>query len=171
MNDGSGGSPSRTQRILDRLDFAWSASGNLAKFVVDEGIGMRRFRPGGPHGVWIVGHLAFYERHALSLYKGLGSSPLAGWKERFGNGSECLDDTAAYDDPASILATLKEGRQLIRDTIEGMSDSDLDRAVPANERLKIRDVQSHIEFMIWHDSHHAAQLGAVVNMHNQELDA
>ena len=35
----------------------------------------------------------------------------------------------------------------------------------SNERLAIRDWQSQIEFMIWHESHHAAQLGAIANSH------
>ena len=159
----------RIERLVDRVDFAWQVSGSLLRYIGGEGLWMTRFRPGGPHGLWIAGHLTYYEAGALKLYTGLDSHPLADWKERFGNGRECLDDPAAYSDPAGILTMLEEGREAIRKVISAMSDADLDASVPPNERLRIRDVQSQIEFLIWHDSHHAAQLGAIVNTYKQGL--
>ena len=157
----------RLERILDRVDFAWGASGSMLRYIGEQGIWMQRFRPGGPHGLWIAGHLAFYEAGAFRLYEGLEGNPLADWKERFGNGSECLDDSSRYADPSGILDTLLQGREKLRRSIEALSEAGLDRPVPENARLRIRDVQSQIEFMVWHDSHHAAQLGAIVNTHKQ----
>ena len=43
-----------------------------------------------------------------------------------------------------------EGRAAVRESIAAFSPADLDRPV-ANERLAIRDRQSQIEFLIWHD--------------------
>lgn len=155
----------RLERLLDRIDFTWRASGSLLHYVSEHGIWMRRFRPGGPHGLWIAGHLAFYEAGLLSVQTRSDANPLADWKASFGNGSECLDDVARYADPTGILNRLESGRSALREWVSGLSEADLDRAVPENERLKIRDVQSQLEFMVWHDSHHAAQLGAIVNNH------
>ncbi len=155
-------------RLLARLDFAWRASGAQLDYIAEHGLWSTRFRPGGPHGLWIAGHLAFYEAGALKLYKELEDHPLGNWKGLFANGCPCLDDLSAYPDPESVRARLDAGRAELRETIAGMSDADLDRSV-VNERLAIRDIQSQIEFMVWHDSHHAAQLGGVANTHRGSL--
>ena len=154
----------RLERILARLDFTWRVSGSQLEHIAQHGLWSTRFRPGGPHGLWIAGHLAFYERGALKLYRGLDRHPLGDWKDLFGNGSPCLDDLASYPAPEYIHEKLTEGRAAVRESIAAFSPVDLDRPV-ANERLAIRDMQSQIEFLIWHDSHHAAQLGAIVNSH------
>lgn len=154
----------RLDRILARVDFSWRVSGSQLEYITDHGLWSTRFRPRGPHGLWIAGHLAFYERGAVRLYQGLESNPLGHWKDLFGNGSPCLDDVASYPAPERILEELQQGRALLRESIAGFSAADLDRPV-TNDRLAIRDVQSQIEFMVWHDSHHAAQLGAIVNTH------
>ena len=154
----------RLERILARLDFSWRVSGLQFEYIVDHGLWSCRFRPGGPHGMWIAGHLAFYERGALKLYQRLDENPLAHWKDLFGNGSPCLDDLSSYPAPEAVMGELQQGRAAVRESIAGFSAADLDRPA-SNERLAIRDVQSQIEFLIWHDSHHAAQLGAIVNNH------
>lgn len=158
----------RLERILERVDFAWRVSGSLLDYIAEHGIWTRRFRPGGPHALWIGGHLALYDAAALKLYAGLDRNPLEEWREPFGKGSECFDDPSRYPDGARILGELKRAREAAREAIAGMSDADLDRTVPFNERLRIRDVQSQIEFAVWHDSHHAAQLGAIVNNYKAE---
>ena len=158
----------RLERILGRVDFTWRVSGGHLDYIARRGLWSNRFRPGGPHGLWIAGHLAFYERGALRLYRGLESHPLGNWKSLFGNGSPCLDDLSSYPSPETILDELKEGREAVRECIAGFSDGDLDRPV-SNDRLAIRDWQSQIEFMTWHDSHHAAQLGAIVNTHKESV--
>ena len=158
----------RLERILARIDFAWRVSGANFAYIAEHGIWGNRFRPGGPHGLWIAGHLAYYEAGALRLYQGLIGNLLEDWKDLFGNGSPCLDDLSRYPDPERVYARLSDGRDAARDVIAELSDADLDRPV-SNERLAIRDIQSHIEFAAWHDSHHAAQLGAIVNMHKDSL--
>ena len=158
----------RLDRILARLDFSWRVSGTQFDYIAEHSLWGTRFRPGGPHGLWIAGHLAFYERGALRLYERLGANPLEDWKDLFGNGSPCLDDLSAYPDPGHILDELRKGREAVRESIACFSDGDLDRPV-SNERLAIRDVQSHVEFTVWHDSHHAAQLGGIVNTHKDSV--
>ena len=161
----SGTAPyARLERILARLDFTWTVSGGQLDYIAEHRLWSTRFRPGGPHGLWIAGHLAFYERGALRFHKGLDSNPLGHWKDLFSNGSPSLDDMGGYPDPATIFDELKRGRADLRECIAAYGDADLDRTV-SNERLAIRDAQSQIEFLIWHDSHHAAQLGAIVNTH------
>ncbi len=160
----------RLERILARLDFAWRVSGSQLDYIGEHGLWMNRFRPGGPHALWIGGHLAFYESGALKLYQELDASPLAEWKELFGNGSPSLDEPSHYPSPSEILGELKRGRKAVQASIAGLGDEDLDRPVE-NQRLAIRDLQSQIEFMIWHDSHHAAQLGAIVNNFKQSQTA
>lgn len=154
----------RLERILARLDFAWRVSGSHVGYIADHDIWSARSRPGGPHGLWLTGHLAFYEASALSLYTGNDSNSLDQWKGVFGNGSPSLDDLSNYPDPADVQAQLVRGRRAIREAIAGFSEEDLDREV-LKERLAIRDMQSQIEFLVWHDSHHAAQLGGIVNTH------
>lgn len=158
----------RLERLLARVDFTWRVSGSHVDYIAQHGIWTNRFRPGGPHGLWIAGHLTYYEAGALSLYKGVDGNPLSDWKELFGNGSPCLDDLSRYPDPAGIHARLTSGRQAVRDAIASLGDADLDRTVDV-ERLAIRDLQSQIEFLAWHDSHHAAQLGGIVNTHKDGL--
>ena len=158
----------RLARILARVDFTWRVSGSHVDYIAEHGIWTNRFRPGGPHGLWITGHLAYYEAGALSLYTGIEGNPLSDWKRLFGNGSPCLDDLSSYPDPASIRERLRSGRRVAREAIAGLSDADLDRSVDL-ERLAIRDIQSQIEFLAWHDSHHAAQLGGIVNTHKDSL--
>ena len=163
MSDG-GSSYGRLQRILDRVGFAWRASRSKLEYVAEHGLWMSRFRPGGPHALWIAGHLAFYEGGARKLYQGLDHNPLGDWKDLFANGSECYDDPGKYPAPEQLLAELGRGRDEVLAAIAGMSDAQLDSPV-VNERLAIKDVQSQIEFMVWHDAHHDAQLGAIVNNH------
>ena len=168
MNTASDAPYGRLERVLARIDFAWRVSRAQFDYIAQQGIWSNRFRPGGPHALWIAGHLALYEAGALGLYRELESDPLKGWKDLFGNGSPCLDDLSRYPDPSSVYQRLASGRREGRDLIAGYSDADLDRPA-SNERLAIRDVQSQIEFMAWHDSHHAAQLGAIVNLHKDRL--
>ncbi len=158
----------RLERVLARVDFTWRVSGSCLDYIADHGIWTTRFRPGGPHGLWIAGHLAYYEAGALNMYGGLEGNPLSDWKERFGNGSPCFDELSSYPDPASIHAKLTSGREAALEAIASLGDADLDRSV-VNERLAIRDLQSQIEFMAWHDSHHAAQLGGIVNTHKDTV--
>ncbi len=168
MSSTSNAPYTRLERVLARIDFAWRVSGAQFSYIAHHGLWANRFRPGGPHGLWIAGHLAFYEASALGVDLGSDREPLEGWKDLFGNGSPCLDDLSHYPEPATVYERLMIGREAGRAVIGGFSDADLDRPV-SNERLAIRDVQSQIEFMAWHDSHHAAQLGAIVNMHREGL--
>jgi len=154
----------RLQRILDRVGFTWRASSSKLEYVAEHGIWMNRFRPGGPHALWIAGHLAFYEGGARKLYQGLEHHPLGHWKDLFANGSECYDEADKYPDPEQLLAALESGRKEALAAIAGLSDAQLDSPV-VNERLAIKDLQSQIEFMVWHDAHHDAQLGAILNNH------
>ena len=66
--------------------------------------------------------------------------------------------------PSRLLAALESGRKEALAAIAGLSDAQLDSPV-VNERLAIKDLQSQIEFMVWHDAHHDAQLGAILNNH------
>lgn len=156
----------RLGRVLARLDFTWRVSGSQLDYIGWHDLWMARFRMGGPHALWIAGHLAFYEAGALRLYRNLENHPLEGWKSLFGNGSPSLDDSSQYPSASDILGKLRAGRAAVRETIAGLAEADLDRPV-SNERLAIRDIQSQIEFLVWHDSHHAAQLGAIVNTFKQ----
>ncbi len=160
----------RLERILARLDFSWSVTGNHLTYIEEHGLWAERFRPGGPHGLWIAGHLAFYERGSLKLYQGLEKNSLGDWGSFFGNGCPCSDDLGLYPAPETVRGELTSGRKAIRESIAAFTDADLDRPV-TNERLAIRDWQSQIEFMIWHESHHAAQLGAIANSHRDSVAA
>lgn len=158
----------RVDRILARLDFGWNVIGSNLTYIEDHGLWGERFRPGGPHALWIVGHLAFYARGSLKLYRSLPKNPLDKWKDLFGNGCPCFDDLERYPSPQTIRDELMKGREAIRASIAGFTGADLDRPV-SNERLAIRDWQSQVEFMIWHESHHAAQLGAIANNHRDSV--
>ena len=119
---------------------------------------------GGPHALWIAGHLAFYEGGARKLYQGLEHNPS-------GTGRTCLPTAANATTsrtnipiPSSCWPNWRVGRKEALAAIAGLSDAQLDSPV-VNDRLAIKDLQSQIEFMVWHDAHHDAQLGAILNNH------
>ena len=152
----------RLERLMARLDFCWGYTQSKLKSINEQGLWMERFRPEGPHGLWIAGHLAYTESGALQLYRELENNRLADWKDLFGKDSTCSDDPSEYPSTATVWKEFEQIRGDIRETFASFTDENLDRPV-TYERFRIRDLQSHLEFMLWHDSHHSAQLGAIVN--------
>ena len=151
----------RLGRILALMDFSWARTERLLERVGELDVWMNRSRPGGPHALWIAGHLAYVEAGSLARYTG-AESALASWQDAFGNGSETFDDAARYPPAADVLARLRDARAQYRQYVAGLSAADLDRADIASNRLPVQDLHSHISFMLWHDGHHGAQLQGIV---------
>ena len=151
----------RLGRILALMDFSWGRTQRMLDRVGELDAWMNRFRPGGPHALWIAGHLAYVEAGSLARYTG-AEHALASWKDLFGNGSETVDDAARYPAVAEVSAALRDVRARYREYVAGLADADLDRADIAVSRLPVQDLHSHVGFMIWHDGHHGAQLQGIV---------
>ncbi len=151
----------RLGRILALMDFSWGRTGRLLDRVGELDVWMRRFRPGGPHALWIAGHLAQVEDGALARYTG-AQPALASWKDMFGNGSETFDDAARYPPVDEVSSRLRDARTRYRQYVAGLADADLDRPYSGAGHLPVRDLHAHISFMLWHDSHHGAQLQGIV---------
>jgi len=151
----------RLGRITALMDFTWGRTQRMLDQVGELDAWMNRYRPGGPHALWIAGHLAVVEAGALKRYTGAAENPLAHWNDLFGNGSETVDDPAHYPPVAEVLSTLKDARAKYREYLSALSDADLDRADISIDHLPVRDLQSHVGFMLWHDSHHGAQLQGI----------
>ncbi len=151
----------RLDRILTLMDFSWGRTQRMLDRISELDAWMHRFRPGGPHALWIAGHLAYVEAGALARYTGVDGHARASWKELFGNGSETVDDASRYPLASEVSAGLKDTRARYREYVAGLSDADLDRADIVSNRLPVQDLHSHIGFMIWHDGHHGAQLQGI----------
>ena len=99
----------RLGRILALMDFSWGRTQRMLDRVGELDAWMNRFRPGGPHALWIAGHLAYVEAGSLARYTG-AEHALASWKDLFGNGSETVDDAARYPAVAQVSAALRDVR-------------------------------------------------------------
>ena len=150
----------RLGRILARMDFTWGVTLRTAKSVAKNDAWLQRYRPGGPHALWILGHLAYIESGALKRYTKAEVNPLLHWKELFDGGTEPVDDLAHYPPASEVLETFESARTRLREYVSQLSDSELDE-VDVIDRIAVRDRQSHIEFMLWHDAHHGAQLAGI----------
>jgi hypothetical protein len=81
---------------------------------------------GGPHTLWVLGHLAYIESmviHGLMLGE---ENPLAEWEELF-DGADTSGDISIYPPFDEVLARCREVRQATLALLDTLSENDLDK--------------------------------------------
>lgn len=120
------------------------------------------------HPAWVYGHLSLYAPYVVK-YAGdtEPAEALAApeeWQDRFGMGSECLDDASGerYPDKAEIMAQFERGYAAALEATERAEDA-LFLAANPNEKMRERfpTVGTAIVFMLTtHTALHAGQVSA-----------
>lgn len=117
--------------------------------------------PACNHALWFVGHMATSDNFFLSLIDPTRVVPLPDYQARFGMGSQPTSDPAAYPPPEQVLATMRERRQALLDSLDSLSDDALGRKTPPGAPDFLPDVASVFEVAVWHEGQHAGQLSVV----------
>src|SRR5688500_1761491 len=114
--------------------------------------------PNCNHALWFAGHMATSDNFFLSLVAPEKSKKLPDFQAKFGMGSQPTNQPAEYPDPESVLGTMRERRQVLLETLEGMTDDDLARKTPSGAPDFLPDVASVFELAIWHEGQHSGQV-------------
>lgn len=83
--------------------------------------------PGGPHTLWILGHLAYIEGLVIHSFMLGEPNPLAAWKDPF-DGADVSGRSEDYPSFVTVLDRCRQARRETIDLLEGMEEADLDRA-------------------------------------------
>ncbi|MDA8015955.1 MAG: DinB family protein [Thermoanaerobaculia bacterium] len=81
---------------------------------------------GGPHTLWILGHLAYIEGLVVRWFMLGQLNPLAEWNELF-DGAEVSDDASRYPPFDRVLTRCREMRQETLAVLDSLTETDLDR--------------------------------------------
>ena len=119
---------------------------------------VHQVHPGCNHALWFAGHMANTDNFLLSLVAPGSAASLEGWSGRFGMGSHPTDQPADYPPPEQVLATMRERRGKLLETLSRFSDEDLAQKTPAGAPEFLPDFASVFELAIWHEGLHAGQL-------------
>jgi uncharacterized damage-inducible protein DinB len=114
--------------------------------------------PGSNHALWFAGHMATIDNFFLSLVAPERAIKLPDLQTKFGMGSQPTNQPAEYPPPEEVLAIMRERRGTLLSVLEGMSDDDLARKLPAGTPDFLSDVGSVFELAIWHEGHHRGQV-------------
>src|SRR5688572_5989074 len=95
----------------------------LEEQVADLTAQQMRAQPGGllNHPAWTIGHLA-YVLNLIGTVIGLEPSLSESWLKRYGPGSRPVTDPGQYEDAATALGTLRNGRDRIVEKISLLDD-------------------------------------------------
>jgi uncharacterized damage-inducible protein DinB len=114
--------------------------------------------PSCNHALWFAGHMATSDNFFLSLIAPEKKKEIPEFQTKFGMGSQPTNEPAAYPEPESVLATMRERRGMLLSTLEGMTDDDLAKKTPDGAPDFLPDVGSVFEVAIWHEGRHSGQL-------------
>src|SRR5512140_1635054 len=81
---------------------------------------------GGPHTLWVLGHLAYIEALVIRGFMLGEANPLAEWENVF-DGSDVSGDVSRYPPFDEVLATCLEMRERTMTVIDSLSEDDLDK--------------------------------------------
>ncbi len=81
---------------------------------------------GGPHPLWLVGHLAVVEAGVPNILMGK-ESPLAEWSPLFGRGVEPSDDASIYPSFSEVVAAFKKYRAANMEHFAMLTEADLNK--------------------------------------------
>jgi len=114
--------------------------------------------PACNHALWFVGHMATSDNFFLSLVAPQQSKQNPELQSKFGMGSQPTNDPAAYPEPESVLAIMRERRQTLLDALDNLRDEDLAKKTPDGAPDFLPDIASVFELAIWHEGQHNGQL-------------
>jgi len=114
--------------------------------------------PGCNHALWFVGHMATIDNFFLSLVAPGQAEPQDGLQAKFGMGSQPTNQPAEYPAAEQVLGTMRERREKLLKVLDGMTDDDLARKLPAGTPDFLSDVGSVFELAVWHEGHHRGQV-------------
>lgn len=117
--------------------------------------------PQANHALWFAGHMSVTDNFFLSLMDSQRTTKLLGFDELFGMGSQPTNDPAKYPAAESVVATMRERRAQTLEFLSKLSDSDLQKKLPAGSPDFLSDFGSVFEMLIWHEGMHAGQLSVV----------
>lgn len=114
--------------------------------------------PNCNHALWFAGHMATIDNFFLSLVAPEKTRQLPDFQAKFGMGSQPTNRPAEYPPPESVVETMRERRQALLETLDGMTDDDLARKTPQGAPEFLPDVASVFELAIWHEGQHSGQV-------------
>jgi uncharacterized damage-inducible protein DinB len=114
--------------------------------------------PGCNHALWFAGHMATSDNFFLSLIAPDKKKEMPEFQTKFGMGSQPTNEPTAYPEAEGVLATMRERREALLSTLEGMCDDDLAKKTPDGAPDFLPDVGSVFEVAIWHEGRHSGQL-------------
>jgi uncharacterized damage-inducible protein DinB len=114
--------------------------------------------PACNHALWFAGHMAIIDNFFLTLVAPEKARQLPDFQAQFGMGSQPTSDPAAYPDIETVLATMRERRQVLLEALSELSDDDLARKTPPGAPDFLPDVGSVFELATWHEGQHSGQL-------------
>ncbi len=114
--------------------------------------------PNCNHALWFAGHMATSDNFFLSLVAPERARQLPDFQAKFGMGSQPTNRPAEYPPPESVMGTMRERRQALLETLDGMTDDDLEKKTPQGAPEFLPDVASVFELAIWHEGQHSGQV-------------
>jgi hypothetical protein len=122
----------------EAIQFALTVSNGAVLSQIDKASGDPTTFPtpnGGCHPLWVLGHLTLVEGMIPAVLFG-DKNPVEEWQKYFGEGSQPVDNAAAYPPFDEIRSKYFELREKNLKVLESLSDADLDKptAAPAKGR-------------------------------------
>ena len=115
---------------------------------------------GGPHTLWVLGHLAYIEALVVRRFMLGEANPLAGWEEVF-DGADVSGDIRVYPPFDQVLAKCREVRESTLALLDSLSEDALDKAsaeVPAGFEDTFGTYRLCLQYVADHWYMHRGQL-------------
>jgi hypothetical protein len=115
---------------------------------------------GGCHALWVIGNLAYSEGYFIQEMVLEKENPVGKWKDKFGGGTEPVEDKSKYPAFSELLSKYNELREETLKILDGMSEEDLDQETKAEGEMKqwIGTKRQCLHLAAIHDQMHRGQL-------------
>lgn len=115
---------------------------------------------GGPHTLWVLGHLAYIERLVTHAFLHGEPNPLAAWEAAF-DGDDVSADPADYPSFDDALSAFVAARDATLELVDSLTEADLDRAAartPPGFEAEFGTWRSCLQYLADHTYMHRGQL-------------
>lgn len=115
---------------------------------------------GGPHTLWVLGHLAYIEALVVQRFMLGEANPLAAWEEVF-DGADVSGDIRLYPPFDQVLAKCREVRESTLALLDSLSEDALDKTsaeVPAGFEDTFETYRLCLQYVADHWYMHRGQL-------------